>query len=166
MLLLLTVTLSAEIRLPAIISDNMVLQREAEVLLWGYAPGHDQVIVIPSWSDKKYLAKTGSDGRFELRIGTTTAGGPYEITFKAGNEKKVLNNVMLGEVWLCGGQSNMDISFRGLQNQPVSDAADEIIDSAYPDLRLFRVNRDYNPDPQSDCTGAWKESDIAGKMCR
>lgn len=158
-LLLLTVTLSAEIRLPAIISDNMVLQREAEVLLWGYAPGHDQVIVIPSWSDKKYLAKTGSDGHFELRIGTTTAGGPYEITFKAGNEKKVLNNVMLGEVWLCGGQSNMDISFRGLQNQPVSDAADEIIDSAYPDLRLFRVNRDYNPEPQSDCTGSWKESD-------
>lgn len=151
-------SLKAEIRLPAIISDNMVLQRETEVLLWGYASGKRNIIIEPSWSKERYVSDIDDDGYWKIKIKTGAAGGPYKILFKAGDESKTVNNVLLGEVWLCGGQSNMDISFRGLQNQPINNAAIEIVDSNYPDLRLFRVNRDYNDRPQSDCRGAWKVS--------
>lgn len=151
-------SLKAEIRLPAIISDNMVLQRETEVLLWGYASGKKNIIIEPSWSKERYVSDIDDNGYWKIKIKTGAAGGPYKISFKAGDESKTVNNVLLGEVWLCGGQSNMDISFRGLQNQPINNAAIEIVDSNYPDLRLFRVNRDYNDRPQSDCRGAWKVS--------
>lgn len=158
LLALLPLPLTAGIRLPAVIGDNMVLQQQADVLLWGEASPRCNITLEPSWSQSVYTTRTDDDGNWKITLPTIAAGGPYEIAITAGNDTKTLKNVLLGEVWLCGGQSNMDVSFRGLANQPVADAADEILDSAYPDLRLFRVKRDFSLQPRHDCRGSWTVS--------
>ena len=145
----------AKILLPSIIDDNMVLQQQSEIMLWGSAEPDSGIQVSVSWDGKTYKTMSDGTGKWSVKCRTIEAGGPYEITIRSGKEKVVLTNVMLGEVWLCGGQSNMDISFRGLRNQPIADAAREIIDSEYPDLRLFRVKRNYNKRQLDDVTGDW-----------
>lgn len=155
---LLAVPALAEIRLPAIIGNDMVLQQQADVLLWGWCDPDTKVSIAPSWSKTVYTALSDGTGRWEATVPTVGAGGPYEIRIRAGKEQRLLTNVLLGEVWLCGGQSNMDISFRGLRNQPILHAADEILDSNYPELRLFRVARGYSFEPQEDCKGSWRVS--------
>ena len=158
LLALLPLPLTADIRLPAVIGDNMVLQQQTDVLLWGEASPRCNITLEPSWSQSVYTPRTDDDGNWKITLPTITAGGPYKIAITAGKDTKTLKNVLLGEVWLCGGQSNMDVSFRGLANQPVADAADEILDSAYPDLRLFRVKRDFSLQPRHDCRGSWTVS--------
>lgn len=152
-------TVFGEIKLPSIISDNMVLQQQADVLLWGEASPNESLILTTSWDKKEYQIKANSTGVWEVKVKTISAGGPYEISIVTKSEEKKLKNVLLGEVWLCGGQSNMDMGFRGLTNQPLYNAADEILDSNYPNLRLYRVKRDFNLEPQKDCRGDWKISD-------
>jgi len=137
----------------------MVLQQEAFVLLWGEAKGGESIVVKTSWDNKEYTTQAKKDGIWEVKVNTISAGGPYEITFTSKSGSKHLKNILLGEVWLCGGQSNMDLSFRGLANQPVQNAIDEILDSDYPELRLFRVKRDFNLEPAKDCRGDWRVSD-------
>lgn len=150
--------LAAEIRLPAIISDHMVLQQQADVRLWGEAAPDSKVQIIPSWDKNRHTVTADAEGRWEATIRTPEAGGPYEIVLSDKDGSRTLHDVLSGEVWLCGGQSNMDISFRGLANQPVANAVDEILDSNYPQLRLFRVKRDYSLVPLRDCRGEWNVS--------
>lgn len=147
-----------EIKFPSIISDNMVLQQEADVLLWGESAPNENVVVVTSWDKKEYQIKATTSGEWQVKVKTLSAGGPYEISVVTKTDNKVLKNVLLGEVWLCGGQSNMDMGFRGLANQPLYNAADEILDSNYPQLRFFRVKRDFNLEPQKDCRGNWQIS--------
>ena len=147
-----------QLRFPSIISDHMVLQQQTDVLLWGRAAPGVRITVAPSWCRETFSAAADPRGRWELTVPTPAAGGPFRIEVTAGQESRTLHDVLVGEVWLCGGQSNMDVSFRGLQNQPVANAADEILDSNYPALRLFRVKRDYSLAPQEDCRGAWAVS--------
>lgn len=152
------ICLAAKMRLPAVISDNMVLQQKAEVLLWGEASAKSKITIATSWNQSKQTTVAEADGSWKITVPTIAAGGPYTVSITADGETKTLKNIMLGEVWLCGGQSNMDISFRGLANQPIANAADEIIDSAYPDLRLFRVKRDFSLTPQFEGKGNWAVS--------
>lgn len=147
-----------EIKLPSIIADNMVLQQEADVLFWGEAGPNENLVIKTSWNNVEYKIRSSEAGNWEVKIKTISAGGPYEISIKTKKEVKQIKNVLLGEVWLCGGQSNMDMGFRGLANQPLYNAADEILDSNYPMLRLFRVKRDFNTEPQKDCRGSWSLS--------
>jgi sialate O-acetylesterase len=115
-------TVFGEIKLPSIISDNMVLQQQADVLLWGEASPNESLILTTSWDKKEYQIKANSTGVWEVKVKTISAGGPYEISIVTKSEEKKLKNVLLGEVWLCGGQSNMDMGFRGLTNQPLYNA--------------------------------------------
>lgn len=158
-ILFLTIVAKAEIQLPSIISDNMVLQQNAVVLLWGKANANEKLVIKTSWDNKEYNAQASDDGSWEVKVKTEKAGGPYEVIIVAKSGSKTLKNVLLGEVWLCGGQSNMDMGFRGLANQPVYNAAEEILNSNYPELRLFRVKRDFSMEPASDCRGDWRISD-------
>ena len=125
----------------------------------GDALPNENIVLLTSWDKKEYQIKANSTGEWETKVKTISAGGPYEISIVTKSEEKKLKNVLLGEVWLCGGQSNMDMGFRGLANQPLYNAADEILDSNYPNLRLYRVKRDFNLEPQKDCRGDWKISD-------
>ncbi len=100
------IVVKAQIRLPAIISDNMVLQREATVTIWGWGNTGEKVNL--SFAGKKYNAVVGADSKWSLFIRTKKAGGPYKMEIATKDSKVAIENILLGDVWLCSGQSNMD----------------------------------------------------------
>src|SRR5688500_5620808 len=106
-----------KVSLPAVIGNNMVLQQKSEVALWGKAKTKSNVSIITSWDQKKYSVHSDDQGLWRTKVTTPSAGGPYQITFNDG-EKLVLKNILIGEVWICSGQSNMEMPVKGFGNQP------------------------------------------------
>ena len=148
---------TAEIKLPAVLGNDMVLQRNSEVNLWGSATPDKNVTVRTSWNGKKYKTKSDADGKWSLKVATGEAGGPYEIEFSDG-DKLTLSGILLGEVWVCGGQSNMEMPIKGFVAQPVQGAAEAIRESyAHPDIRIFNVERARVATLQDDCKGEWQK---------
>ncbi len=141
---------SAELRLPAVISSNMVLQREKPIPLWGWAADGDEVAVTLGANGKK--TKAGKDGRWAVKLDALPAGGPHELKVKAAGKEIVLSNVLVGEVWLCSGQSNMEWSVRA-SNNPREEAAN----AKYPRIRLFHVPKRPATTPQDDVKASWRE---------
>lgn len=106
----------ADVRLPNVLGDHMVLQRNDAVKLWGWSHGGEQVAITTSWDDHTYKAVATNGGRWEQTISTPAAGGPYTVTFAAANTI-TLRDIMIGEVWICSGQSNMEwSSLDGIDN--------------------------------------------------
>ncbi|MBQ8420937.1 MAG: sialate O-acetylesterase [Bacteroidales bacterium] len=151
--------MQAEVKLPSVLGSNMVLQRNTEVNLWGSAEAGKTVTVETSWNGEKYKVKAADDGSWSLKVATGEAGGPYTITFSDG-KKTVLDNILLGEVWICGGQSNMEMPVCGFMYQPVEGSSEAILYAASetPNVRLFNVPRVSNDVPQADCEGTWQVS--------
>gem|GEM_PF-122804 len=140
------------VRLPAVLGSNMVLQQQSEVRLWGWGEPNERVIIVTSWDKKTYPAVTVTgNADWTLSIRTPAAGGPYTIRIN----DIVLSNVMIGEVWVCGGQSNMEMCGRwGLQ-----DIKAEYARAHLAGLRLFHVAKAAAGAPQEDCGGAWEVCD-------
>ncbi|MDR3262677.1 MAG: 9-O-acetylesterase, partial [Tannerella sp.] len=148
--------LAAKIVLPALFSDNMVLQRRSEAPIWGTATPNAEVEIITSWDKKIHLVKAGSDGSWFVALRTTQAGGPHFITLSDGAEPVTLKNVMLGEVWLCSGQSNMEMPLAGWGK--VLNYKEEIADADYPYIRLLKVKKVASPQPVQEVQtvgGGW-----------
>ena len=150
----------AKIKLPAIVGDNMVLQQSCEVKLWGWAAPEAEVSVAPSWCG---AVRTQADkkGRWCVTVATPAASfEPRSIALGDGDgEPVVLKNILIGEVWLCSGQSNMEIPVQGGRDCPIEHAQEIIAESAqYPDVRLFSVKIDGGLRPREDVTGAWCEA--------
>ncbi len=156
-LLLLSQIALGKIKLPAIISDNMVLQQQSTVPLWGKAIANANVSVITSWNNQHYTAQSDADGRWKIEIQTPKAGWPYSITFSDG-DTLVLANILIGEVWVCSGQSNMDKPVRGAVNQPILNSNDILVHAHDSLLRLFHVKRKISRTPLDDCEGSWELS--------
>lgn len=149
---------NAKVTLPAVLGDNMVLQRNTNANIWGKAKPGATVKVRPSWDNKTYKATADNDGNWKTAIATGYAGGPYSITISDGDQV-VLNNVLLGEVWICSGQSNMEMMVHGFMHQPVEGGLDAILDAPnHPDMRFFTVERASLDAPADDCKGTWQES--------
>jgi sialate O-acetylesterase len=146
--------LYGEIKLPAIFGDNMVLQQQAGVAIWGTAEKNTNVKVITSWNGKYYTVHSGSDGRWKTTVSTPAAGGPYEITISDGKTLK-LKNVLIGEVWVCSGQSNMEMPVKGYFNEPVIGSNEAIASSSNPSIRLFTVQKATSLQPLDNFTGSW-----------
>jgi len=148
---------SAKVKLSAVFSDNMVLQQQTDAAIWGKASGR-KVTVITSWNKKSYVVKTDRNGNFKLKVQTPKAGGPYEITFFDG-EKLTINEVLIGEVWFCSGQSNMEMPVKGFFNQPVLHSNEAIACSTNTYIRLFFVNRNTTLSPLDNFLGGekWKK---------
>lgn len=146
----------AEIQLPAIFGNNMVMQQQTEAAIWGSATANKTVKISTSWNNKNYSVKAGNDGNWKLKVATPEAGGPYSITISDGKAIK-LENVLIGEVWVCSGQSNMQMPMKGYFNQPVQNANEEIATSANENIRLFTVARNKTLEPETDFSGEWKE---------
>jgi len=147
----------AEVRLPQLFSDNMVLQRNAPIPIWGWAFPGEKVTV--SLNQQVKTAKSGKDGRWRLQLDAEAAGGPYELEVKGQNDL-LIKNVLVGEVWVCSGQSNMEFALRNVQNH-----AEEIKAANYPDIRELRVPRNTSMTPQPDILPtSWKicSPDTAG----
>lgn len=146
----------AEIKLPAIFGDHMVLQQLTDAAIWGKSTAGKAVKVNTSWNGKSYLAQPDKQGSWKVKVKTPSAGGPYEITISDGSIVK-LKDVLIGEVWICSGQSNMAMPVKGYRNQPVLGSNEAIATSANPNIRLITVERDKSPEPKDDFTGEWKE---------
>ena len=158
LLLMAVLPLGAEVRLPSVIGSGMVLQRETNVKLWGTAHPGAKVSIKPSWTKQRYYTKADSDGKWQISIPTATAGGPYNITLGDGKGKDtLLTDVLLGEVWICGGQSNMEMPVGGFMYQPVEGGIQASLEavSQHPDIRMFTVPRKIATDPVTDCDTTW-----------
>ncbi len=150
--------LQAKVELPSILGSGMVLQRNAQVNLWGKATPGRKVTITASWTKEKFTTKADGDGKWATRIPTAEAGGPYTLTFNDG-EKTELTDILLGEVWVCSGQSNMEMPVGGFMYQPVDGAAEHIQEaSEYPGIRMFTVPRRVSDTPMEDCDTVWRES--------
>lgn len=139
----------ADIRLPAIIGDNMVLQQDKKITIWGWADPGEEVVVGVSWHNMKWAVTAARNGKWIYKMNPPEAGGPYEMTL-SGKNTITIKNILVGEVWVCSGQSNMQMAVRSSNN-----ATEEIAAANYPNIRLFTVQRKVAQEPQSDCTGNW-----------
>jgi sialate O-acetylesterase len=146
--LALSCVVSADIRLPAIIGDNMVLQRGLRATIWGWADAGEKVTAAGSWGGKAETT-AGEDGKWMVKVDLPAATGPFEITI-AGKNTITLKNVLVGEVWVCSGQSNMEWPLR-----QAADANAEISAANYPQIRHFTVQKRVSDKPESDCAGKW-----------
>lgn len=149
---------AAQVKLPAIISDGMVLQQNSNVALWGWAGPGETVTITNSWNRRATTVTADASGKWLTYISTTKAGGPYQLSFKASNQINV-ENILLGEVWLASGQSNMEF-FIGKTPNPsytgIHNYADVIKDPEHPDIRQIDVPNKVADSPQNDFKGVWK----------
>lgn len=154
LLLTLCVSLSAhsQVVLPSVFSDHMVLQRNAEVNLWGWGQRGSQLMIIPSWSADTIKLTCDGHARWATTLQTPEAGGPYEITFINRNTTTSLKDILIGEVWLCSGQSNMEW---GAQNK-LQEMLDEIGKPVNDQIRLLHVNRIGSDQPQENFVNTWE----------
>lgn len=147
----------ADVTLPNIFGNNMVLQRESKVYIWGVSDPFEEIEVKGSWCDQaKAAAKADSNGIWQVKIKTSSAGGPYTLKVKANNTIQY-DNIMLGDVWICSGQSNMEMPVEGFsfENQPIKNSSQEIRNANHPQIRLFTVANFASSEPVKDCNGHW-----------
>lgn len=143
--------------MPAIFSDNMVLQQKTSVPLWGKSKLDGELKITASWGQ---IAKTAvlKDKAWSVKLKTPTAGGPYEIKIQLGDSVFAYKNVLIGEVWVCSGQSNMEMPLEGWQPKDTIRGSYQVIkNSADPKIRLFSVTRNFADKRQDNCVGTWIE---------
>lgn len=148
---------TAKVSLPAVISSGMVLQQQSEVALWGKAKSSSKLSIVTSWNKKTYSLTTEKDGSWKTTVQTPTAGGPYGITFNDG-EKLELQDVLIGEVWVCSGQSNMQMPVGGFMNEPVAHSLNLLMEAEEQGIRLFKIERTWANTPRTGLKARWKSS--------
>ncbi len=147
-LLVAATTLRADVQLPAIFSDHMVLSRSAKVPVWGKADSGEKVVI--TLGDAKAEATADSNGRWQADLDLSRSRpGPFTLII-SGKNRRIINDVLVGEVWRCAGQSNMEWSLRS-----TLDAATEIPRSTNTMLRQFRVKKTDSDTPLDSCEGEW-----------
>ena len=127
----------AQVKLQPLFTDNMVLQQQADVPIWGEDKAGKKVTVTTSWDKRKHTTTTAANGKWKVSVATPKAGGPYSITISDGKTVR-LNNVLIGEVWLCSGQSNMEMPIVGWGND-YFEAEHKDADN-HPNIRLLQLN--------------------------
>jgi sialate O-acetylesterase len=161
MFLCLLITFSnagAQVKLAGLFTDNMVLQQQTQVPVWGWDKPGTTVVITETWSNKTYRVVAGADGKFVQKITTLVAGGPYQLNISDG-KIVTLKNVLIGEVWLCAGQSNMEIPMKGYKSQPILNTNEDILESGNSNIRLFNVPRGSTTTLQTDIKpGQWQEA--------
>ena len=147
----------AQIFLPALISDHMVLQQKKAVNLWGKGIPNKNISIYTSWDKKKYKVAVSSDSTWILSINTPKAGGPYFIEFTEGKHQLKIEDILIGEVWLCSGQSNMEMPLKGFFGQPVQNSQDVILaaKSTQP-IRLLTLPQIYSKSPLDTISAQWQ----------
>jgi len=139
----------AELRLPAVFGDNMVLQQGVELPVWGTAGAGETISV--SFNGQEKAAKADANGKWAVKLPAMQAGGPFELSV-SGKDVRLIKNVLIGEVWVCSGQSNMAMTVSRAAN-PEQETAKATL----PKMRLFIVPNKPADEPQADCAGRWVE---------
>jgi len=153
-LLLCAIASKANIRLPNVINSNMVLQQQSAVKLWGWAGPAEKIYITTSWNNKLDSTITTRDANWMISVQTPAAGGPYTITLK-GDNTIVLNNVLIGEVWVCSGQSNMEMNY----GWGLPDIKAALPTCANSNIRFFTIPKTTSKYPQDNCGGEWLNCD-------
>ena len=150
--LLCATSVVAQVKLSPIFSDNMVLQQQTKAPVWGETKPYKKVEINTSWDQKKYTVQADSQGKWKTEVVTPVAGGPYSITIFDGKKVK-LSNVMIGEVWVCSGQSNMEMQVEGwgkvMNYQQEKEEAEN-----YPNIRFLLVEKATSPRPINEIKAA------------
>ncbi|SFU65502.1 sialate O-acetylesterase [Pustulibacterium marinum] len=141
-----TPEITQKIVLPPFFSSNMVLQQKSSVPLFGEATPNVELQITSSWDEKAYMVKTNAEGDFSVDLQTPAYGGPYQITIEQNKEIYTLDNVLIGEVWLCSGQSNMEMPLAGWGK--IQNYEEEIANANYPKIRLLQATHQYADTPQ------------------
>ena len=152
--------IKAEIKLPAIVSSNMVLQRNTTVVLWGWADVEEKITIKTSWLEKTMSVEADNNGNWQIEVKTTNSNEPQTIHISSKTSEITLENVLFGEVWLCSGQSNMQQPVKGYHGQPTFGSVMATAKSNNANLRLFTVDRIGSKTPLQDVEKftAWQQA--------
>jgi sialate O-acetylesterase len=156
----------ANVRLPAVLSDNMILQQHSTARLWGWCEPGEKIYVTPSWKSEVDSVRGTRDGNWQLPLSTPAAGGPYTIQIWTGSAARpgsagrpgntiVLKNVLIGEVWVLSGQSNMEMC----ETWGLPDVQEELPTCYNSQIHFFHVPRTTSVNPQDDVKAQWTECD-------
>ncbi len=148
--------IQAKISVSSVLGNGMVLQRCSEVKLWGKADPRENLTIFTSWNGIKTKTVVNDKGEWLVKVKTIEAGGPYIIKISSKKEKMTIENVLLGDVWLCSGQSNMEEPIKGYPNQPVNGSGDFLMDADNDFIRLFKVQKSSAANPLDSCCGRWE----------
>ncbi len=144
------------IKLPSLISDNMVLQQKTDARIWGNANPNHKIIITPGWGNT-LTVKAGDDGKWLAVVPTPEAGGPYIIKIEGSDTTITIKNVLIGEVWFCSGQSNMEMPMAGWPPlDTIMHSSKTIAAASIPEIRLFNVQKKVSGVPLDECTGIWE----------
>lgn len=145
----------AKVVLPAVFSDNMVLQQKTNAAIWGKADAGKTIQISTTWSKKHFSGIADQSGNWKILVQTPSYGGPYEMTISDG-ERTILKNMLIGEVWLCSGQSNMQMPLAGWGK--INNYQQEIANAEYPNIRLLQAEHVASTTPLEDVkveNGGW-----------
>ncbi len=146
----------SNLSVPALFSNNIVLQQNTQTAIWGNATPSTAITIKGSWGESQQAA-TNATGNWQTKIKTPTAGGPFKLTISAADTTIVLQEVLIGEVWLCSGQSNMEMPLKGWPpNDPIANSATEIANANYPQIRMFTVKKAIEVEATTNFSGTWE----------
>ena len=149
----------AKVKLPEILSDNMVLQQQTQVCLWGEAKINAKIIICPSWDNKEYAVTADTNGKWITKIPTPSASYNIHTISISDGEEIILKNILIGEVWFCSGQSNMEMPLKGFWNCPIAGANETIATSSkWKAIRVATIKKNGQLQPANYCKGSWKIS--------
>ncbi|MBC6110491.1 sialate O-acetylesterase [Pedobacter fastidiosus] len=146
----------AKVILPSVFSDNMVLQQKTNAAIWGWADAGKKINITTSWNSKQYSTTADEKGNWKIKVATPVFGGPYSLSISDGEELK-LNNVLIGDVWICSGQSNMEMPLAGWGR--IQNYEKEIADANYPNIRLLQADHITSNTPLDNAkvqNGGWQ----------
>ena len=148
----------AQTTVGAVFDDGMVLQQQKDIYLWGTDNVGTKINVVSSWG-KTAKTTTSKNGKWKLQLATPVAGGPHSITIK-GSSSIIINDVLIGEVWICSGQSNMQLPLKGgLDGNFIEGGLDAIVNSKNDRIRFFTVQKNASLKPLDNIKGKWEKAD-------
>jgi sialate O-acetylesterase len=148
--LLLVQSVQAEVKLPAIVSSNMVLQRNTTVIIWGWADAKEKITIETTWLEEHIKIQADKEGNWRAEIKTTNSKDVQKISIRSKDSDIVLENILFGEVWICSGQSNMQQPVNGYRGQPTFGNMEALLKAQNSKLRLFTVDRVGSKTPKTD----------------
>lgn len=150
---ILLTTATSQTTLPNFFGDSMVLQQQMEVPIWGSDKANQKITIQASWG-KQATTTSNANGQWKLKLATPTAGGPFKVTIR-GTSTIEYKNVLVGEVWFCSGQSNMEMPVKGYNNQPVLGSNDAILHSTNNNIRCFNAPRNVTVNNATNANAKW-----------
>jgi sialate O-acetylesterase len=148
---------NAQTNVASFFSDGMILQQQKSINIWGIDSAGTKIHVVSSWGETSQTT-TSTNGKWKLQLSTPVAGGPHSITIK-GSSTIIINDVLIGEVWICSGQSNMQLPLKGgLDGNFIEGGLDAIVNSKNDRIRFFTVKQNTSLKPLDNVNGRWEKA--------